>query len=221
MQFELTEEHRMFQKLGKDFADREIEPVAEAIEREGQMPADMLKKLADVGLLGISAPDRYGGLETGFLTYLLAVEQMHYPCAPCSWLLAGNEFSDVVGRMGTDTQKEEFLPGIVQGRGLPGFAFGEDGVEGSTAEADVTANPQGDGWLINGARRFQVFGSAEGPVIFLAKTGSGHCSMGMRTPVSGAIRLTVTFPWVTDMEAPVGLTDAWHRDAQDRSTSDS
>ncbi len=174
MQFELTEEHRMFQKLGKDFADREIEPVAEAIEREGQMPADMLKKLADVGLLGISAPDRYGGLETGFLTYLLAVEQMHYPCAPCSWLLAGNEFSDVVGRMGTDTQKEEFLPGIVQGRGLPGFAFGEDGVEGSTAEADVTANPQGDGWLINGARRFQVFGSAEGPVIFLAKTGAGQ-----------------------------------------------
>ncbi len=172
MEFDLTEEHRDFRGLAKDFADREVEPASEDIEKEGRMPDGMLAKMADVGLLGITAPEKYGGLGLGFLTYILAVEQIHYPCAPCSWLMIGNEFADALGKVGTDSQKDEFLPGVIEGRLLPGLDFIDAGAEASTADADVTAHGHEDGWLINGVRRFQVFGHAEGPAILFARTGA-------------------------------------------------
>lgn len=171
MEFDLTEEQKMFQKLARDFSDREVEPAAEAIEKEGRMPPDMLQKLADVGLLGLAAPQAYGGLETDFLTYILALEQIHYPCSPCSWLMIGNEFADVIGRVGSDTQKGEYLPAIVEGRSLPGLNFADDPVGAGLAAADVVAHRDQPGWLVDGAERYRVFGRANGPVIIFVKTG--------------------------------------------------
>lgn len=171
MEFELTEEQKMFQKLARDFADREIEPAAEAIEKEGKVPPDMLKKLADVGLLGLAAPQEHGGLEAGFLTYVLAMEQIHYPCAPCSWLMIGNELADVIGRVGSDRQKAEFLPAMVEGRSLPCLTFAGGPAGAGPAAAYIAAHRDNPGWLINGAERCQVFGRADGPAIIFVRTG--------------------------------------------------
>jgi alkylation response protein AidB-like acyl-CoA dehydrogenase len=176
MEFELTEEHKMFQKLGRDFADREIEPVAEEIEKESRVPEDMLGKLAAVGLLGIAAPEKYGGLGAGFLTYILAVEQIHYPCTPCSWLLVANEFADVLSRVGTEGQKAGFLPSAVEGRLLPGWFFADeiDGV--GPAALNTTAHLDKGHWVINGTKRFHTFGHVDGPTIIFARTGKGEVS---------------------------------------------
>ncbi|MCX5998448.1 MAG: acyl-CoA dehydrogenase family protein, partial [Chloroflexi bacterium] len=139
MEFELTEEHKMFRKLGKDFADREIEPISEDIEKEGKIPQDMLAKLAAVGLLGITAPEKCGGLQAGFLTYILAVEQIHYPCTPCSWLLTSNEVAEVLVHAGTEAQRAEFLPPLVEGRLIAGVSFAGDADDVSPARLDITS----------------------------------------------------------------------------------
>ena len=176
MEFELTEEHKMFQKLGKDFADREIEPVADEIEKESRVPEDMLGKLAAVGLLGIAAPERYGGLGVGFLTYILAVEQIHYPCTPCSWLLVANEFADVLSRVGTEGQKAELLPPVVEGHMLPSCSFADD-IDGvGPATLNTTAHLDKGHWVINGTKRFHTFGHVDGPTIIFARTGKGEVS---------------------------------------------
>ena len=166
----------MFQKLGKDFADREIEPVAEEIEKEGRVPKDMLGKLAAVGLLGIAAPEKHGGLGVGFLTYILAVEQIHYPCSPCSWLLVANEFADVLSRVGTEGQKAELLPPVVEGHMLPSCSFADeiDGVDPATL--NTTAHLDKGHWVINGTKRFHTFGHVDGPTIIFARTGKGEVS---------------------------------------------
>lgn len=176
MEFEMTEEHRMFQKLGKDFADREIEPVAEEIETEGRLPEDMPKKLADLGLLGLLAPERHGGLQAGFLTYLLAVEQIHYPCAPCSWLLIANEFADVLGKFAADSQSAEFLPAVIEGTALPGWPYADEIDEGNPATVRATAHFEKGSWVINGTRGFHMFGRSNGPAIILARTGESEVS---------------------------------------------
>jgi butyryl-CoA dehydrogenase len=176
MEFELTEEHKMFQKLGKDFADREIEHIAEEIEREGRVPGDILGKLAAVGLLGIAAPEKHGGLGVGFLTYILAVEQIHYPCTPCSWLLVANEFADVLSQVGTEGQKAEFLPSAVEGRLLPGWSFADEIDGDGSATLSTTAHLDKGHWVINGTKRFHTFGHVDGPTIIFARTGKDELS---------------------------------------------
>jgi len=169
MEFGLTEEHRMFQKLGKDFSDREIEPIAEDIEKEGKIPPDMLGKLASVGLLGMTAPDKCGGLETGFLTYMLAVEQLHYTCTPCSWLMVSNEFAEVLVHAGTETQQAEFIPSLVEGQAIASVSFAGYSDETGHGKHDITCRQDNGHWVINGVRRLDVFGHLDGPAIILAR----------------------------------------------------
>ncbi len=176
MEFELTDEHRMFQKLARDFAEREIEPVAEEIEREGRIPAGMLAKLAEAGLPGIVAPEKYGGLEAGFLIHILAVEQLHYPCSPCSWLLVANEFADLLNRFGTDDQKAEFLPPLIQGAMLPGWPFAGEIGEDNRVAGNMTAHLADGHWIIDGKKLFHVFGGTGGPAIIFARTGEDEVS---------------------------------------------
>lgn len=176
MDFELTDQQKMFQKLARDFADREIEPIAEEIEREGQMPIDMLTKMARVGLLGITAPEKYGGLEVGFLTYILAAEQVHYPCTPCTWLLAANEFAELLNVVGTEQQKAEFLPPVIEGSMLPGGVFTEETTGSDPGMLTTTAYVENGYWVINGTKPFHTFGHSDGPAIIFAKTDEDRIS---------------------------------------------
>lgn len=176
MDFELTDEQRMFQKLARDFADREIEPIAEEIEREGKIPADMLAKMARVGLLGIIAPEEYGGLEVAYLTFILAMEQVHYPCTPCTWLLVGNELAELLNHVGTKEQREEFLPPVIEGSLLPGGVFTEAATGSYPEMLTTTARLESGYWIINGTKRFHTFGHIDGPATIFARTDEDRIS---------------------------------------------
>ncbi len=176
MDFDLTDEQQMFQKLARDFADREIEPVAEQIELEDRIPEDMLAKMARVGLLGVTAPEDYGGLQMGFLTLVLVLEQIHYPCTPCTWLLAGNELAEVLEAAGTREQKDEFLPDVVEGKSLPGGVFTEAATGSYEDMITTTAKLENGRWILNGTKRFHTFGNVDGPAIIFARTGEKKTS---------------------------------------------
>jgi butyryl-CoA dehydrogenase len=176
MEFELTDEQGMFQKLARDFADREIEPAAEEIEREGKVPPDMLAKMARVGLLGITAPEEYGGLEQGYLTLILAMEQVHYPCTACTWLLVANELAELLESAGTKEQKDEFLPPAIEGTSLPGGVFTEAATGSYPEMLTTTARLEDGHWVINGTKRFHTFGHVDGPALIFAKTDEDSTS---------------------------------------------
>lgn len=176
MEFELTDEQRMFQKLAKDFADREIEPIAGEIEKEGKIPADMLEKMARVGLLGMTAPEKYGGLEVGYLTFILAMEQIHYPCTACTWLLAGNEFAELLDFAGTDQHRDEFLASVIEGSVLPSGVFTEPATGSYPEMLTTTARLEDGQWVINGTKRFHTFGHFDGPATIFVKTDEDRIS---------------------------------------------
>jgi alkylation response protein AidB-like acyl-CoA dehydrogenase len=174
--FELTDEQRMFQKLAKDFADREIEPIAEQIEREAKVPADMQMKLGRVGLLGITAKEKYGGLEQGFLTSILALEQIHYPCTPCTWLAASGGMAEVIEAFGTEEQKQEYIPPMIEGKVCPSTAFTEPATGLDPKMLATTATLRDGYWVINGTKRFCTFGHLDGPSVVYCKTDGDNIS---------------------------------------------
>lgn len=176
MDFELTDEQKMFQKLAKDFADREIEPIADQIEREAKVPADMQMKLGRVGLLGITAKEKYGGLEQGFLTSILALEQIHYPCTPCTWLAASGGMAEVIEAFGTEEQKQEYIPPMIEGKVCPSTAFTEPATGLDPKMLTTTATLKDGYWVINGTKRFCTFGHMDGPSVVYCKTDGDNIS---------------------------------------------
>jgi len=196
MDFELTDEQKMFQKLAKDFADREIEPIAEEIEREGKIiPSvwDMLSKMANVGLLGIMVPEKYGGLGQGLVTYILALEQIHYPVTPCTWLMGAQGLSELFERYGTEEQMQEYLPPIVEGKILPSGAFTEEATGSDPRMFKTTAVLENGQWVINGAKRFTTYGHLHGFSLIYCKT-DGDMISGIIVP-KDAPGYTCSKPW--------------------------
>jgi len=170
MQFELTDEQQMFQKLARDFADREIEPIAEEIEREARIPGDIPSKMGSLGLLGVSTSEKYGGLEQGFLTAILVLEQIHYPCTPVTWMAASGGMAEVFEEFGTDEQKEEYIPPMIDGKVVPSTAFTEPATGLDPKMLTTTAVLENGYWVINGTKRFCTFGNLDGPNVMYVKT---------------------------------------------------
>jgi alkylation response protein AidB-like acyl-CoA dehydrogenase len=194
MDFELTEEQKMFQKLARDFADREIEPIADEIDREAKVPNDMLKKMADVGLLGILIPEEYGGLGMSIMTYILALEQLHYPVTAVTWFMAGQGLYELFGLCGTEEQKKEHIPPIVAGEFVPSGCFTE-AATGSDPRLFVTTAVLEKGyWVINGVKRFATFGNqTKGFAIIYCKTGGNDVS-GILVP-RNTLGYSFSKPW--------------------------
>jgi len=170
MNFELTDQQRMFQKLARDFADREIEPIADDIDRQGVIPPDMLGKMAKVGLLGITASEKYGGLEQGFLTLILMLEQIHYPCSACSYLFLQCASVGLPEAHGTEEQKEEYIPRVIRGELIPSLAFTEPATGSDPRMLTTIAHLENGYWVINGTKRFCSWGHRDGPNTVCCKT---------------------------------------------------
>jgi len=179
MDFELSSQQKLIQRIAREFADREIEPIADEVERESKIPSipDMLSKMAKARLLGMLTPKEYGGAETGFLTYILAMEQIHYPCSACSHLMnLPNTLSSLINRFGTPKQKEEYLPSIAEGKVFPSMVFTEPDTGSDPKMLTTTAHVENGCWVINGMKRFHTWGHLDGPSIIFAKTDEDRIS---------------------------------------------
>ena len=110
MDFNLTEEQSAIQKAVKEFNRREIEPVAEQIDREGRLPDDLIKKCAKSGFLGMTVPKRYGGSEAGNLACALAIGQLAYSGCGAWWLVGfNNSIPESIAHFGSEAIKKKCL----------------------------------------------------------------------------------------------------------------
>ncbi|HXH77130.1 acyl-CoA dehydrogenase family protein [Nocardioides sp.] len=161
MSFELSPEHEQFRRSVRDFAQAEIAPHAAQWDRDHHFPTDVVKKMGALGLMGLTAPEQYGGAglageDGGFTSLCLAIEEIGRVDQSMGITLeaaVGLGINPIL-TFGTDAQKEEHLPALVAGEQLAGFGLTEPGA-GSDAGATKTKAVLSDGeWVVNGAKQF-------------------------------------------------------------------
>ncbi|MBI2957829.1 MAG: acyl-CoA dehydrogenase family protein [Chloroflexi bacterium] len=175
--FNLSEKQNMLRSSVREFSDREIEPFAAQIEKDGRLPDDLIAKLAGLGMLGMTAPQQYGGAGESNVNLVLAIEQLSYSGAGAWWLAAmNNSIPACMAHFGSEYIKARYVPPLCKGDGYASIQFTEDDT-GSDPEALKTqAVPSGDRYVVSGAKRFITFGARDGYAMLFAKDEDGKCT---------------------------------------------
>lgn len=191
MKFTFTDEMRMIQEMVRDFAENEIEPMAEQTDQEEKFPEKLIAQMAELGLMGIQFPEKYGGAGMDYRCYALAIEQISRACASTGAIASihASAACDPIYRYGTEEQKQKYLTPLASGRWLGCFALTEAWSGSDAAALRATAKDDGDHWVINGAKLFVTNAREARICILFASTDLelGHAGINayivdMKTP---------------------------------------
>ncbi len=170
MNFTLTKEQVLIQKMARDFADQNIAPVAEQIEHENQVPTEILRGLAELDLFGMAMPEAYGGGAAGYDTYVLAMEQIaRVSSGPAMVISAHSLGLAAISNFGTEAQKQKYMPPACRGEQITSFAFTEPGTGSDPKQITSTAVRDGDNYIINGTKRFITNANYPGAIVVFVK----------------------------------------------------
>jgi short-chain 2-methylacyl-CoA dehydrogenase len=180
MDFDLTDEQKNIQRLARDFAQQEVRPVAEELDRTKSFPYEIVAKLAELGLMGMPFPEQYGGAGADNLSYALAIEELGRIDSSVAITVAAHTSLGTwpIYAFGSDDQKERWLPDLCAGQKLWSFGLTEPEA-GSDAGNTRTTAKLGDGeWVIDGAKQFITNAGTDisGGVTITARTGDGEIS---------------------------------------------
>lgn len=174
MDFELTEEQKAIRDLARDFAQKEIAPIAAKIDETGEFPRETVKKLGELGLMGIEAPQEYGGGGLDALSYVLAVEEVSKVCASHGTILSVNNSLVCYGlnKFGTEEQKKKFLTPLASGKKLGAYSLTEpqSGSDAGNMKTRAARSVQGDTYVINGRKSWVTSGPVADYIILFAAT---------------------------------------------------
>ena len=175
MSFDLSDDHEQFRRTVRDFAEKEIAPHAAQWDREHHFPVDVVQKMGQLGLFGLTAPEEYGGADGDFTSLCVAIEEIGRVDQSMGITLeaaVGLGINPIL-TFGTDEQKQTWLPDLVEGSTLAGFGLTEPGA-GSDAGATRTKAELRDGeWVVNGSKQFITNSGSEitSLVTVTARTG--------------------------------------------------
>lgn len=181
MGFKLTPDHEAIIADVRAFAKKEIAPFAAEIDAESKFPAEIIKKMAELGYMGINIPEEYGGAGLDDVYKVLAVREIAKCCASTAEILAVQSLvNDILVTKGTKEQKEKYLPMVAEGR-IGAFALTEAGAGSDAGAARTKAVSDGDNYIINGSKCFiSNMGPEEGDyVILIALTDPSAGVKGM------------------------------------------
>jgi alkylation response protein AidB-like acyl-CoA dehydrogenase len=171
MDLQFTEEQKMMRKLARDFATAEIEPFIEKMEK-GEFPRAILNKMASLGLMGITVPEKYGGSEMDFMSYVIAVHEISKVSATVGVILSVHTSvgTNPLSYFGTEEQKNKYLPKLASGKYLGAFALTEPSAGSDAGNLKTRAVKQGDHYLLNGSKVFITNGGEADTYIVFART---------------------------------------------------
>jgi len=173
MDFTPTEDQELIRKSARDYATREIEPIAAELDKQARWPTEIVTGLAELGYMGMAVPVEHGGAGLDNVSYVMAMEEISRGCASCGVIMSVNNslFCDPLLRFGTDWQKETILTPTASGEILGAFALTEPS-SGSDAQIMTTsAQAQSDGsFVLNGSKNFITCGSKAQHIIVFAIT---------------------------------------------------
>src|SRR6195952_4532350 len=212
MSYALSEDHEQFRRTVRDFAEKEIAPHAAQWDRDHHFPVDVAQKMGALGLFGLTAPEQYGGADGDSTSLCVAIEEIGRVDQSIGITLeaaVGLGINPILA-FGTDEQKEQWLPDLVEGQKLAGFGLTEPGA-GSDAGATKTRAELRDGeWIVNGSKQFITNSGSEitSLVTVTAKTGEISTGSGESRAEVSTIIIPSDTPGFTAEEAYDKL--GWH-----------
>jgi short-chain 2-methylacyl-CoA dehydrogenase len=180
MNFDLTDDQKAIQRLARDFAQQEVKPVAAELDKEKRFPYEIVRKLGELGLMGMPFPEQYGGAGTDNLSYALALEQLgRVDSSVCITVAAHTSLGTwPIYAFGSDDQKRAWLPDLCAGRKLWSFGLTEPEAGSDAGNTRTTARLDGAQWVIDGAKQFITNAGTDisGGVTITARTGAAEIS---------------------------------------------
>jgi alkylation response protein AidB-like acyl-CoA dehydrogenase len=180
MNFDLTHDQKAIQRLVRDFAQQEVKPVAEELDKEKRFPYEIVAKLGELGLMGMPFPEQYGGAGTDNLSYALAIEELgRVDSSVCITVAAHTSLGTwPIYAFGTDAQKREWMPDLCAGRKLWSFGLTEPEAGSDAGNTRTTAKLEDSEWVIDGAKQFITNAGTDisGGVTITARTGDSEIS---------------------------------------------
>ena len=156
MDFELTDEQELIRNTVREFAEAELAPVAGEVDRNHRFPAEVIPKMAELGLMGMPWPEKVGGAGADYVSYLIALEEVARGCATTSVIMTAHTTlaTSPIVKFGTEAQKDKYLFDMASGRRLGAFALTEPAAGTDAAAGTCTAILKGDSYVLNGSKIF-------------------------------------------------------------------
>ena len=172
MSYKFTEEQLMIQSMVRDLARTEFATKAMERDKTKEFPVDNLKKLGELGLMGMMVPPEYGGSGADTISYVVALAEVAYACASTAVVMSVHNsiVCESILRSGTEDQKKKYLPKLASGEILGAFALTEPNAGSDPSSQTTKAVFEGDRYVLNGTKRFTTTGKNAGLVIVTAKT---------------------------------------------------
>ncbi|MFC2948937.1 acyl-CoA dehydrogenase [Virgibacillus sediminis] len=175
MNMNFTEEQRMMQKMVRDFARKEAAGEIDRMESEDRFPVEVVKRMGELGLMGIPIPEKYGGSGMDYPSYILAIHELSKVSAALGVILSVHTSvgTNPILYFGTEEQKKRYIPKLASGEYLGAFALTEPAAGSDVVSMKTTAKKAGDHYILNGAKVFITNGGAADTFITFARTGEG------------------------------------------------
>jgi len=183
MDFTLNEEQMLIQNMAREFAQKEVAPIAAEIDREQKFPYDTVKRMGELGLFGLFTPEDLGGGGGDYIAYVLALEEIAAVCASHAAIYSVHSSASLGGILsyGTDAQKKKYVPDMASGKRIGGFTVTESGAGTDAAAQKSTAVRQGDNYILNGSKIFITNGGVADIYIAAAMTDPSKGLKGITT----------------------------------------
>jgi len=181
LDFNLTEQQKLFQKVIREFCEKELKPIASKIDQEEYLPFDFYKKMGKMGLMGMTVPQEYGGAGIDRVSYTIALEEISRHCGSTGIIVEAHNSLGIghIYERGTEEQRKKYLPKLTNGEGFAAWALSEPNAGSDAASVQTTAVLDKDEWVINGTKQFITSGDMADVVTVMTKTDKEKGAKGI------------------------------------------
>ncbi|MCA0170525.1 acyl-CoA dehydrogenase [Bacillus sp. RAR_GA_16] len=172
MELVFTEEQEMMQKMVRDFAEKEIATIVEEMEETDRFPREVIKRMGELGLMGIPIPEAYGGAEMDYTSYIIAIHELSKVSATVGVILSVHTSVGTLPILafGTEEQKQRYIPKLATGEYLGAFALTESSSGSDASSMKTRAVRDGDHYILNGSKVFITNGGEADTYVAFART---------------------------------------------------
>jgi butyryl-CoA dehydrogenase len=183
MPYSLTEEQQLIRDTVRKFAVEEVEPIAHEIDETQRFPAETVKRMAELGLMGIPFPEELGGAGGDMLAYVIAVEELSRVCGATGITLAAHVSlgTSPIYYFGTDEQRRKYVPRLARGETMGAFGLTEPSAGSDAAGIRTTAVLEGGMWVVNGAKQFITNATYAGVFTVACQTNAAKGAKGIES----------------------------------------